>query len=955
MKTFALLLSALPTLLTAERALIEDFRQPPPATRPYVWWHWMGSNFSLDGITKDLEAMAASGIGGATIFNLTSAVQETQAPTADNPWPEQTYRSPAYWKAIQHATTEAKRLGLEVGLHNTVGYSTTGGPWITEERGIQKLIWRVTDVEIPQSEISNPKSQITIPRPDAPRYSGYGSQGQIAKSYQDIGILAFPVTDGPIPPESIIDLTDKLGKDEQLRWTPPTAGKWRIQRIGHAPTGFAPHPVPDDLIGKVLEADKINLEQTRHHWENVLKPIATELGSPVGAHLKHFLIDSYEAGPQSWTPGLREEFKKRLGYDPLRWLLTRGTPLTDDREAKQRQLVGSEEMTARFEHDFRTLISDLFYERGWKPAAEMIRKAGATLQFEPYTGPFDTIEGAALADLPIGEFWTGGSGGIDSKIVAAARAAGRRVIGAEAFTGRPEISQWTETPGFLKLSADGTYGSGVNHMILHHWVHQPFEERYQPGMGMGWWGTHFGRNQTWAEPGKAFYHYLWRVQALLQRGETPASHLSVGTAEAGGDAISWRAFRHDITVRDGEILTPAGRSYPLLHIPHKGALTPADLERIATLLKSGATIVSPRPHRAQGLSGYPESDQQIRTYAEKIWGTTDPAPNEFQRVSNGRLLGTGDLQAARRALGLRNFHGFSGDTGPRLSHHHRRENGSDWIFVANLDTQPRTFDLQLVLPKNDRRKPEFWNPETLATTSAPDLRPSSDSRHALPLTLGPGKSIFVALPALPSHGLTPHNPPGEATQTLALTNPWRIEFNSPVDQIPAIEMNPLTPLHEHPQDAVRHFAGTATYHTTFDSPETTKNTRLFLDLGQVEALARVTLNGKDLGVLWHPPFRVEITDHLKPGTNNLAIAVTTTWHNRLVGDEQHPADFEWGKDRGPTMGRALAAYPDWFLKNQPRPTPARKAFVNWFYHRPNTPLRPAGLLGSVELHTHPQH
>lgn len=72
------------------------FKEPPMEYRPYVWWHWMGSNFSKKGITKDLEAMKEAGIGGATIFNLTSAVQESQAPIENNPWPEQTYRSQAY-------------------------------------------------------------------------------------------------------------------------------------------------------------------------------------------------------------------------------------------------------------------------------------------------------------------------------------------------------------------------------------------------------------------------------------------------------------------------------------------------------------------------------------------------------------------------------------------------------------------------------------------------------------------------------------------------------------------------------------------------------------------------------------------------------------------------------------------------------------------------------------------
>ena len=112
--------------------------------------------------------------------------------------------------------------------------------------------------------------------------------------------------------------------------------------------------------------------------------------------------------------------------------------------------------------------------------------------------------GVALADLPMAEFWTAGIGGINAAVPASARAAGKTVVGAEAFTGRPEVSQFTEDPAFLKTSADKVFAQGINRMILHHWVHQPFDERYQPGMGMGWWGTHFGRNQTWFEPGKAF-------------------------------------------------------------------------------------------------------------------------------------------------------------------------------------------------------------------------------------------------------------------------------------------------------------------------------------------------------------------------------------------------------------------------------------------------------------------
>jgi hypothetical protein len=122
-----------------------------------------------------------------------------------------------------------------------------------------------------------------------------------------------------------------------------------------------------------------------------------------------------------------------------------------------------------------------------------------------------------------------------------------------------------------------------------------------------------------------------------------------------------------------------------------------------------------------------------------------------------------------------------------------------------------------------------------------------------------------------------------------------------------------------------------------------------LDLGDVRDLVTVRVNGKNIGVLWHPPFACDITSALQPGANTLELAVANTWHNRLVGDEQEPADFEFGTDRGVDKGRALKAYPDWFLKNQPRPSSGRVGFVNWFYHRANTALVPSGLVGPVRL------
>ena len=134
--------------------------------------------------------------------------------------------------------------------------------------------------------------------------------------------------------------------------------------------------MPDDLLGKTLEVDKMSLEQTRYHWEQVINPLKQHLGKHLGKSFRHFLIDSYEAGDQTWTPRFREEFQQRKGYDPLPWLVTLGPPITGDSKKPRARVLDSESDTARFEWDYRDVSTALFNDYGWKPAAEMIRATG---------------------------------------------------------------------------------------------------------------------------------------------------------------------------------------------------------------------------------------------------------------------------------------------------------------------------------------------------------------------------------------------------------------------------------------------------------------------------------------------------------------------------------------------------------------------------------------------------
>ncbi len=969
-------LSIAQTNFSPSDSLEARFLKPPTSVKPFVWWHWMGSNFSKEGITKDLEAMKAEGIGGATIFNLSSAVQESNAPTLNNPWPEQTYRSRAYWEALRFAATEADRLGFEIGLHNTVGYSTTGGPWINEERSMQRLVWSDTLV------FGGTDLTIKLKAPKLIADEGWGKTGRKISFYKDIVVLAVPAEKKEICTAEVLNLTSQYDADNGLRWNVPS-GKWIIYRIGHTSTGRPPHPVPDDVFGKVLEVDKMSVKQSIWHWKNVLDPVKEHLGEYFGKSFKHMLIDSYEAGGQNWTTGFREEFIKLKGYDPILWLASFSQTVGTEKDSKDRRIMNSEDQTARFDWDYRDVINQLYFDNGWKIGKQMLKEAKLDLQFEPYGGPFSTPQGIAMADLPIGEFWTGGKGGINSAIPAAARAAGKTIVGAEAFTGRPEISQWTEDPAFLKLSADGTFASGVNRLILHHWVHQPFNDKYQPGMGMGWWGTHFSRHQTWFEPGKAFFVYLGRCQAMLQSGEQPGDYLCMDKAEGFADIISQNDFLAGIiTVKKRNIVLPSGRSYPFMAFPGDGEMLPEVARKIKKLVSEGATIVSAKPVKSPSMQNYPKCDEEIKQIADEVWGN-----NTSNNYKKGFVFTKRDDVIHKTGI-TADFQIKKASDAAAIKIVHRRSANTDIYFVVNQSEKAQQMAVSF---RVSGKQPELWQAEDASITGAP-VWDEKDGRTTVELKLKGSQSVFVVFREPSSRGDHPVSVISKDSNTnwsvrvkkegrsvlcasepvsvdvtyssgkqkafdlkplppAELAGSWSVTFNPKTDQKFEMVFPELIDFSKHSSKAVNYFSGTSTYHKKFTvkAASLENNQRIILDLGVMNDIAEVRINGKNAGVLWYPPYRADITDLLVSGENELEIAVTNNWANRLIGDEQEPADFEWGKDRGEKMGRAMLAYPVWFIKNQPRQSQGRKTFSIWYYYRKDSPLKPAGLLGPVRL------
>ena len=453
----------------------EVFRNPPQSAKTGVLWHWMGSNVTKEGIVKDLDWFRETGIGVAVVFGLADTTAPWAAEIKDCPTGKLVAYTPEWWKMVKFACEEAEKRGIELGVHNCPGYTCTGGPWIPPRLAMRELVFNVTNAEEQISLAANARYPVQD-----------GNTGEFGKP-------DFPCRRSDLQEIGVVDGV----------------------RVQHIPMGSFVQPAQWEAFG--LECDKMNPEAVNFHLDKVLGDMKRYLGEQIGRGLKFVHLDSYEAGKPSWTPNMREEFMMRRGYDPLPFLPILG--------GFKVSAAPDELAEKKFKDDYERTIKDLYRDVLFKTMHERIVAMGLEFSCEPYSGPFDSRECAAHVDRLMTEFWFKP----EKEAIAPeplgwnawTKSDGRRhnVIEAEAFTAKPQHSRWTETPSLLKPMADRQFARGVNRMVLHCSPLQPWGDDFKPGKTMGRWGTHFGRNQTWAKSGKGFFEYLNRCQALLQWGE----------------------------------------------------------------------------------------------------------------------------------------------------------------------------------------------------------------------------------------------------------------------------------------------------------------------------------------------------------------------------------------------------------------------------------------------------
>jgi len=745
--------------------------------------------------------------------------------------------------------------------------------------------------------------------------------------------------------DAMVDLTSSLKADGTLNWKVPQ-GDWTIMRLGYTCTGKTNHPAPPEATG--LECDKLAPEGLDASWNGMMKPILDRLGPLGGSVLGSSLIDSYETGGQNWTPRMKQEFIQRRGYDPTPFL-----PVLTGR------IIDSPAITERFLWDWRRTISDLFADNYFGHFTELCHQAGMKALVEPYTGPFASLQSGARTDVPMGEFWAGTNGEPSVRLASSiGHIYGQKIIGAESFTGRPDHGNWTDDPYSLKPLGDLMFCEGINRFVFHRYAHQPWMNRY-PGMTMGQWGINLDRTNTWFMLAKGWMTYLSRCAFLLQQGRSvndvayfdgqsvPVVMRKGKPAMPPGydyDAVNTEVLLKSKVVNNRVVLT-TGASYAVLVLPPDDPnIGPQLLRKIAELVQAGAVVMGVPPQHAPGLTDYPRCDQVVDGLKQQLWGNWDGTNVTEHSYGQGRIIWGPTLQKVLNDIGIPpDFEPIDEPAGNNLHYTHRTLPDGDLYFVASRSDTSMTIRCTFRIAG---KVPELWNPGTGEIKDAPSYE-VKQGRTIVSLNFDPAGSTFVVFRRscrTADHAVKPTQQLVADCPSIQLDGPWKLDFPPNWGAPGSVTLDRLISWADSSDAGVKYFSGTAQYLKTFDLPAdyvASGEQLILLELGAVKNLAQVTVNGKDLGVLWKPPFRLDITRAVRSGPNQLVVSVTNLWPNRMIGDAQLPPDVKWN-------GMQLAEWPAWMLEGKPSPT-GRLTFTTWQHITKEMPLLKSGLIGPVTI------
>jgi hypothetical protein len=930
------------------------------------WW-WFGGAVTPEEVTRELTFMKEAGLRGAEI-------QPVYPVTVDDPGRgirHLRYFTHEWFAVLRHAIGEARRLGLQLDFTLGSGWPY-GGPFIPTSLAARRLRVLSQDVAGPREYAWDLTSQLTgEDRIVAVVQIGVGPNAELDPKRSQV------LADQPQS-----EMAQGLRRGSFVR-TRVEEGIWRIMVFLDSPTGQQVKRATLGMEGNVLdhhsrEAMALFLRSA----DRVMDAVRSEADPPFHS----VFCDSLEVYGADWTEDFLAEFEARRGYDlgpylPALW-----------------HEVG--DLTPHVRHDTRLTLSELNLERFFVPLVQWAEKRGMKARIQAHGAPGDVMHGYGLAHIPEGEnIFLGDRYQVNLRhrrlASSAAHLYGKPLASSETYT-------WLRTPLFtttlemMKPATDAVLLDGLNHIVNHGYSYSP-PQAGEPGWAF-YASTEANHTNTWWRHYPHLARYVRRACALLQRGVSvnpvavylPLSDLyaqfGVGglhvDVEAEGfidpdlltglrrggydfDLVHDHALAELATVEGGALRAGTAR-YEVVLVPGARLMPPESAERLAELVRAGGHVIFLErvPEGAAGLREREERSARVRQAVEGLWGGP-PEPGDLASAGAGTAMRADSVAAALGRLGrvlapdfriVEPSEGTLRDTAvENVGFVHRREEGYDWYFVANVSSHVQ--DLRVAFGVG-HRSPELYDLETGAAVTPlvyDYVTHGGQPATEVELRLEPFESCVVAFGAaqdpplltrtdwpgrlrlieaentIEATGLAPTQ--GEHVFHLAsgrvhrfavegvplartLAGPWRLRLGEGAE----IHLDTLRSWADLPEG--RAYSGWATYDTEFEGPAALEDVEWVLDLGTVHETAEVFLNGQALGAAWKGLRRVPCEGALVPGRNRLRVEVANLWIHDMAA----------------------------------RPAPDYRALEETFGIRwgrygevPPESLPPAGLLGPVRL------
>lgn len=868
-------------------ALYTQAQNPWPAVsntmKPWTRWWWMGSAVDEKGLDAQLNSLSSVGFGGVEVVPIYGAMGYEKQYIK--------YLSPQWMQMLDHTVKKAGSLDMGVDISVGTGWPI-GGPQVTAADAATKMVVQTYKLE--------------AGKPFAEKILLNDSKLRNTPGVFLAALIAYDEN------SHATDITDKLSADGTLNWAPPS-GSWQLFAVFNSKTRQAVKRAAYGGEGFTLDhfsANSIN---------NYFKTFDTAFGNS-NHGVRSFFNDSYEVYNADWTPDFFTEFKNRRGYDLKPYI---------------KELISKEnnDIVSRIKSDYRETMSDLMLQNFTNNYTQWAHSKKAFNTNQAHGSPGNLLDLYAAVDIP--ECETFGSSAFavkglrrDSADVrnvdpdpimlkfasSAAHIAHKPLTSCETFTWLTEHfkTSWSQ----CKPEVEQAFLSGVNHVFYHGTTYSPAEAPF-PGW-LFYASVNFVPNNSLWPHLKGLNQYITRCESVLQAGETDNEVLAywpVYDAWNDPEVLDLPFKIHDIdkwlyptsfykNVEDLQrkgfsldfvsdkmmsdklhmnLLAKRGR-YDTYLISQCNLMPVSTLANIISLAKDGDVIVMQEmPKDVPGLGQLEEQRAGLKKLIASLSFNKISEDISECRIGKGRIILSNNVQKGLEYAKLRRE--TLTDLGLKFI---RRAVGKDkYYYIVNHTANTIDTDIYIETGSNSVI---MLDPQTGATGLAKSISAGNVTRVKIQLASG---EAMILKTSGKKENLPAWKYLHPSKNVISLNGEWNLHFTNGGPQIPAdrklSSLQPWTMLQDSTADW---FSGTAEYSTSFDLKKQDAKDYL-LDLGKVDESAKVTVNGKEAGLVWSLPFNINIGKYLKPGRNEIKIEVANLMANRIRYMDQHK--MEWRK------------------------------------------------------------